>query len=35
MNRLSRPRKTANLSESIRQQLHMYAFAATAAGVVY
>ena len=32
MNRPSRPRKTANLSESILQQLNMYAFAATAAG---
>jgi hypothetical protein len=30
-----RPRKTANLSESVHQQLKMYAFAATAAGVVY
>ena len=28
-----RPRKTANLSESVHQQLKMYAFAATAAGV--
>jgi hypothetical protein len=28
-----RPRKTANLSESAHQQLKMYAFAATAAGV--
>jgi hypothetical protein len=33
MNGPSRPRKTANLSESIHQQLNMYAFAATAAGV--
>ena len=33
MNRPSRPRKTANLSESIHQQLNRYAFAATAAGV--
>jgi hypothetical protein len=28
-----RPRKTANLSESIQQQLSMYALAASAAGV--
>jgi len=28
-----RPRKTANLSESIHQQLSMYALAASAAGV--
>jgi len=33
MIRSSRPRKTANLSESIRQQLNMYALAASAAGV--
>jgi hypothetical protein len=33
MNRPSGPRKTANLSESIHQQLTMYALAASAAGV--
>ena len=33
MNRTSRPRKTANLSESVHHQLNMYALAASAAGV--
>src|SRR5271170_8244443 len=33
MKRSSGPRKTANLSESIHQQLSMYALAASAAGV--
>jgi hypothetical protein len=33
MNRPSGPRKTANPSESIHQQLSMYAFAASATGV--
>ncbi len=33
MKRSSGPRKTANLSESIHQQLNMYALAASAAGV--
>ncbi|HXM23225.1 MAG TPA: hypothetical protein VN948_18350 [Terriglobales bacterium] len=33
MKRLSGPRKTANLSESVHQQLNMYALAAGAAGV--
>jgi hypothetical protein len=33
MKRSSRPRKTANLSESVHQQLNMYAIAAGAAGV--
>jgi hypothetical protein len=33
MTRSSRPRKTANLSDSVQQQLTMYAFAAGAAGV--
>jgi hypothetical protein len=33
MMRSSRPRKTANLSDSVQQQLTMYAFAAGAAGV--
>jgi hypothetical protein len=33
MNRLSGPRKTAKLSESTNHQLHMYALAASAAGV--
>jgi len=33
MHRSSGPRKTANLSQSLNQQLNMYALAATAAGV--
>src|SRR5580692_6201903 len=33
MNRYSRPRRTADLSDSIHQQLNMYAVAAAAAGV--
>jgi hypothetical protein len=33
MKRSSEPRKTANLSESLHQQLNMYALAASAAGV--
>src|SRR5690349_9049545 len=33
MKRSSRPRTTANLSESIHRQLQMYALAASAAGV--
>jgi hypothetical protein len=33
MKRSSRPRKTANFSDSIHHQLNMYALAATAAGV--
>lgn len=33
MRRSPRPRKTTNLSESVRQQLKMYALAASAAGV--
>jgi hypothetical protein len=33
MKRLSGPRKTSNLSQSIHQQLNMYAIAAGAAGV--
>jgi hypothetical protein len=32
MKRLSGPRTTANLSESVHHQLNMYALAATAAG---
>jgi hypothetical protein len=33
MKRAPRPRRTANLSESIHHQLNMYAIAASAAGV--
>jgi hypothetical protein len=33
MQRSSRPRKTAKLSESVRQQLNLYALAASATGV--
>jgi hypothetical protein len=33
MKRSSRPRKTADLSESVHQQLNMYVLAASAAGV--
>jgi hypothetical protein len=35
MKHFSRPRKTANLSESVHQQLNMYALAASATGYAY